>query len=62
MSFRRAFTLIEILLVVTIISLVVSITYPVGIKLLKKFNSFLSKVEKQNAERKKQFEKFLRDE
>jgi len=62
MFFKKAFTLLEILLVIAIISLAVSITYPAGVKILERFNSFLDKVEKKSMERKKQFEKFLNDE
>jgi prepilin-type N-terminal cleavage/methylation domain-containing protein len=62
MFFKKAFTLLEILLVIAIITLAVTITYPSGVKILERFNAFLEKVEKKSMEKKKRFEKFLNDE
>jgi len=59
---KKAFTILEVLLVILIISLILSVTYPVGIKLIKKFNAFLEKVEKDSAKKREEFRRFLRDE
>jgi len=59
---KKGFTLIEILVVIFIISLVVSITYPVTMNLMDKFENYIKKAERTNLKNKEKFKKFLNDE
>lgn len=62
LSNKSGFTLIEILITITIISLSIAIVYPVSVKILDKFENYISKFEEKQNKDKERFERFIRDE
>ncbi len=59
---KNGFTLIEVLIVITIIAITISIVFPAYFKIQEKFENFISQVEKKNKEEKKKFLSFIKDE
>ena len=59
---KKGFTLIEILIVITIIAITVSIVFPAFFKIQEKFENYIKKAEQKNLQKKKQFISFIKDE
>jgi len=59
---KKGFTLIEILIVISIIAITVGIVYPSFFKLQEKYKNYISQVEKKNELKKEKFLSFIKDE
>ncbi len=59
---KKGFTLIEILVVISIIAITVGVVYPSFFKLQEKYKNYISKIEKQNQIKKEKFISFIKDE